>query len=790
MKTIHLGAAALAAIAWASVAQAADTAVADSAAAAADVAGADAAGALGESIIVTAGRATYAVSEVTPEMIRRQAPIASVNTVISELPGVLVTEADAFGSADWVTNITIRGFSTNDGHIGTTIDGVPNGGSSYGGGSKANRYLDVQNLRTVAVSQGTADISSRTNESLGGTLDYQTSNPEGERRYRFSAATGDFGGRKLYARVDTGEILPGTYAWISASTSRVKDWVAQSDTTSRDHFAGKITSDLGKVDLTGYVSFDDANEGEYGSVSLESFRQNPDFDGLTSNWTGTPYLDQNFRSGSRALRKNLFGYLRGNVDLGEVKLIATAYGHTMRGRGDWLPPYLVDVTDDGAGNTNSEFDRSNTVFGGASLGRIFYVTPNGATAPMIAGCAGSAGLPADYDPSCYAAGSSPVMSYRHTHYKNRRLGTMVDVNWEKDFGQVENLLRAGIWYENGKSTVIRDWHKVTDARSSLQFDGVPYWVQYERDYGLDEFVYYVDDSITFGDFTVRAGLKQYFIDQSRTGVIGDMLETSMNYHSDPLFSAGINYRPLPELEIFAGYAQNFAALRRGLLDEDESVRREIRPETADSIEAGLRFSNQRVNASITVYDIKFDNRVVFVPSNFVTGIDYLSEVDGVYLNVGGVKSSGVEAALAYRITPELSISSSYSYNRAKYLGTGDAARDVELGIIPGVQVFNTPKHMLVGALDYAGEIFRAGLSTKYVSSRFIDRQGIDPSGSFWLTNAYLGIAVGDIAPALKGLDFAITVNNLTNERYLAGADGGSAFLGAPRTIMGAFTIDF
>lgn len=779
MKNILASAVALSALAWASSAYAADEAVAEEAEARDD-----------STIIVTAAGKTYAVTEVTPSMIKRVAPIASVNTAINELPGVLVTEGDAFGSSDWVTNITIRGFSTSDGHIGTTIDGLPNGGSGYGGGSKANRYLDVQNLKTVSVSQGTADISSRTNESLGGTLDYQTSDPEKERRYRFSAAAGDFGGRKLYARVDTGEILSDTYAWISVSTSRVKDWIAESDTTRRDHFAGKFTSDLGNVDLTGYLSYDDANEGEYGSVSLESFKQNPDFDGLTANWTGIPYIDQSFRSGSRALRKNLFGYLRAAIDLDEVKIVATGYGHKMSGRGDWLPPYLVDVTNDGAGAPNSEYDRSGTVYGATPLGRIYYVTPTGATAALIEGCTGSAGIPAAYDPSCYAPGSTPVMSYRHTHYKNRRLGAVLDVNWERDFGAFENLLRGGVWYENGKSNVVRDWHKITNALSSYQFDHVPYYVQYENDYGVKEFVYYVDNSITFNDLTIRGGLKQYHLDQDRTQIVGGNQHTRMKYHSDVLFSAGVNYRPMPELEVFAGYAQNFAALSRGLLDEDESVRREIKPETADSLEAGLRYTGSRVSGSVTVYDIKFDNRVVFVPSNFVTGIDYLSEVDGVYLNVGGVKSTGVEAALAFKVSRELSVSTSYSYNRAKYLGTGDADRDEALEIVPGAQVFNTPKHMWVGAVDYSGDIFRAGVSVKYVSSRFIDRQGNDPSGSFWLTNAYVGVNVGEIAAALKGLDFSITANNLTNERYLAGADGGSAFLGAPRTIMGALTLDF
>ena len=37
---------------------------------------------------------------------------------------------------------------------------------------------------------------------------------------------------------------------------------------------------------------------------------------------------------------------------------------------------------------------------------------------------------------------------------------------------------------------------------------------------------------------------------------------------------------------------------------------------------------------------------------------------------------------------------------------------------------------------------------------------------------------------------ALLARNLTDERYLAGADGGSAFLGAPRTVTASLTLDF
>ncbi|PPT05828.1 TonB-dependent receptor [Geitlerinema sp. FC II] len=37
-----------------------------------------------------------------------------------------------------------------------TVDGIANGNSNYGGGAKANRYIDTENVKGVEVSQGTA----------------------------------------------------------------------------------------------------------------------------------------------------------------------------------------------------------------------------------------------------------------------------------------------------------------------------------------------------------------------------------------------------------------------------------------------------------------------------------------------------------------------------------------------------------------------------------------------------------------------------------------------------------
>ena len=102
-----------------------------------------------EQIVVIGQKQTFASNTVSMDMISRRPANASVNTVVQELPGVIVQEADTFGSSDWMTNIRMRGFNTSNGQIGTTLDGLPNGGSGYGGVVKPTNLLTYSILKPL-----------------------------------------------------------------------------------------------------------------------------------------------------------------------------------------------------------------------------------------------------------------------------------------------------------------------------------------------------------------------------------------------------------------------------------------------------------------------------------------------------------------------------------------------------------------------------------------------------------------------------------------------------------------
>ena len=182
-----------------------------------------------EAVSVIADEPTvFATNVVAEPMLEQQAAITSVVAVVDNLPGVSVQEGDTYGFDDWSSSVAVRGFQTNinEAQIGTTIDGFPNGTSDYWSGAKANRFVDPANLGGVEVSQGTADVASRSVEALGGTFNFLTDAPEAERTYTASVTLGENDGERYYMRVDTGSLFDReTRAWLSAGRQTATDWV-------------------------------------------------------------------------------------------------------------------------------------------------------------------------------------------------------------------------------------------------------------------------------------------------------------------------------------------------------------------------------------------------------------------------------------------------------------------------------------------------------------------------------------------------------------------------------------
>ncbi|MBL4801488.1 MAG: TonB-dependent receptor plug domain-containing protein, partial [Emcibacter sp.] len=344
-----------------------------------------------EEVVVTGKAVTYANNATDNVMLDQKAPSASVLSAIENLPGIFISEGGTFGSDDWSTTISIRGFNVglSEQQIGMTIDGLPNGNSNYGGGSKANRYIDSENLERVEVAQGTSDISSPSHEALGGTINFITNNPAEESGLQAGISIGDNNAQRYFFRYDTGEVMSNTRAYISYSHTYNDAWIGNAGNSERDHIAAKFVTELEDWTLTGRISWDDTQEDNFQRISLDQFKENPNWDRLTDVITGIPFVDQAYRPSWSTLRTNYFLYLRAAYEGDNFSAEITPYFHSQKGRGDWVPEYLVTV--EGGTTTRPSGVRDldtgpNTIYGGAAVGRYSYVDADGNPLAPFDGC--------------------------------------------------------------------------------------------------------------------------------------------------------------------------------------------------------------------------------------------------------------------------------------------------------------------------------------------------------------------------------------------------------------------
>jgi len=740
-----------------------------------------------EEIIVQAKGATYGNSLVSDAMRKQQSSITSINSLIDNLPGVTVNEGDTYGFDDWSTAITIRGFSTNlqEQQIGTTIDGLPNGGSNYGGGSKANRFIDPANMGGIEVTQGTSDIASRSHEALGGTINYLTAQPSEAQGVVAELSVGEFDAHRYSVRYDTGTFANNTQAWLSYSRQEASDWVTETAENERDHFAAKIVTGLEKAKFTAYLSYDDTHEDNYQRVySAAQFNANSESDGLNATWSGVPNDDQNFRQAWSTLRENLFSYVKADFNFSdELSLESALYYHNNQGRGDWAPPYLVDVSADNSEVTGGATVNGNSQFTGTGATFTYVDSAGNPLSSSVAGCDVF-----DRNPSCFSSDAIAVQSYRHTHYEKDRTGVTLDFTLRTDLFTYENELRGGLWYEDSTRDESRDWHKISDASAGPAFDASPYYVQYSYSFPQETSKWYLQNSLTLEALTLSFGVKQFFVDVQRDDVFGDSSSIQANSDSDVLFSGGLVWETNIEgLEAFFGYAENFKAIGDVLLEDTEIDLSTIEPETSTNMDIGLRYINDRFQASATYYQSDFDNRLIFVSVASPAGIDYLGSGTGFYENSGGIESSGLELSLDYNLNEQLSFYSALTVNEASYLGTGNAALDNQAGITPGLDVLGIPDKQLVLGLEWESERISTGISAKYTGGRYANATNTWKVDAYTVVDAYVGTTIDGIG---NGVTLNLVANNLFDEDYLGTIVNNGAWIGAPRTVSMSATIDF
>jgi len=151
------------------------------------------------------------------------------------------------------------------------LDGIPLGGGLTAGGAPVNRFVDSENLSTINVSQGSADISSPSNSALGGTIAYTTVAPSNKAALKIARTTGSFNLNRTFVRLDSG-LIGSNKVYASFSNTDYSKWRSKGQLV-RQHAELKGVHMFGDSALEFKATYNDRSDHDYLDISQTQFNK-------------------------------------------------------------------------------------------------------------------------------------------------------------------------------------------------------------------------------------------------------------------------------------------------------------------------------------------------------------------------------------------------------------------------------------------------------------------------------------------------------------------------------------
>jgi len=679
------------------------------------------------------------------------APIGtSALKVIERLPGVNMQSADPFGTYEWSNRITMRGFQTQQ--IGQTFDGITLGDMSYGNfnGLGIGRAIDADNLGGATVLQGSGALGTSSSNNLGGVVQYTSADPFAKRTVSLSQMVGEANTRRTAGRFDTGLLQfgasSGLKAFISLSRMDNDKWKGTGTSASpaadvligsrgglfgvgqtwQDQVNAKVQYFAGANQIVGYYGMSDRKENDYADLSLARWRSSGrDWDqysnwstAVTASQSSTP--DEAYYNTAQGARRDHLGYLKGMFRIAEgAKLEVQPYLHTNRGAGDWTAP-------------------------------------------------------------SYGSSWSPDPIYfRQTQYSSQRYGSNAKLTFELP----GNELEIGGWYERNESNIRRVGWRLTNFASgpAVDFDNV-LRLFFDRTGTYNTTLGYVQNTnrlldgrlkLSYGFKAMNIGAE--FNNNGRTIASARTLpdsarpDFSIPTKAGFLPQAGLVFSASTQDEFFANVSENVNALpyspQTGVYNTNATAfqffRDNTKPERATTVEGGYRTRRGPVEASLTLFNVAYRNRLIGVSVCPLTATCVSS-----FANVGGVTSRGAEGLLSVALAKGWAFTTSAAFTDAtindNYIsGASDTVQS------KGKRVVDTPRLLGNAQLRYSRSGFTAQLSGRHVAERYFSilntSDGKVPSYTTLDANVEYTLRA---VPGLRELTFRANALNLGDANFI------------------------
>ena len=703
-----------------------------------------------DEIVVFGQGETRQVQEISSKELLILAPGTSPLKAIEKLPSVNFQSADPFGTYEWSSRVSIRGFNQNQ--LGYTLDGIPLGDSTYGNnnGLHIGRAIISENIGVTRVSQGSGSIGTQATNNLGGTLEFFSADPSDGFGVDANLTYGSENTIRGFGRVNFGE-ADGIRGFISGVYHNAEKWKGGGDQRNWQINAKAIIP-VGVAEFDAYFAYSDRAEQDYQDLSLEMIaRLGYDHDNYFPDYAAAiraaqgvfaapiNNLDDSYYDAS-GMRKDTLAAYGLTAPLGDgVTFKIKAYYHDNTGQGTWGTPYVP--------------------------------SPNGVP-----------------------------MSIRTTEYDIQRGGVFSSLNAEVG----DHEITVGGWYEHNDFTQARRFYAyeslTTPGRDHTKLQRNPFFTQWLFDFNTDTLQYYVQDKISLGDLTINLGWKGFQVNNEADPRVQGALAAGKIKSRDWFQPhAGVAYKLTDKAEVFGGFTQvtrafvssatsgPFSTTQAGF---NALIARGLKPEESDTYELGARYNDSVFNGVIGVYYVNFRNRLLGVQ----TGAGIVGS-PAILQNVGSVRSIGFEAAGDLRLGGGLTLFASYSYTDASY--RDDVVTPTAIIPTKGKDVVDTPKHLLRGEIAYDSDSFFGRIGANYMSKRYFNYLNDRSVSSRVLVDATIGYRfdMGMRTP----IELQLNATNLLDKKYVStigsngfgnSGDNQTLLAGAPQQFFATVKVGF
>ncbi len=701
------------------------------------------------------------VTEISAADIQLTTAGSSPFIALRKLPGVNFQSADPFGTYEWSTRITLRGFNQNQ--LGFTLDGVPLGDMSYGNtnGLHISRAIIADNIGQTRVSQGAGALGTASTSNLGGTLEFFSRTPQDEIGIAGNITYGDSNTLRAYGTLDTGD-LGGFKAYISAAHIDAEKWKGFGTQRSTQVNAKLVADFSPTTTFTAFVNFSDRKENDYQDLSQEMIgRLGYDWDNISDNWplaVRLAFIGANRGDTGVVVGPNTFG----TTYPAPIRTVDDAYFDAAGLRRDWLASGRIDQ------QFGDNVSAGVQAYLHTNKGQGSWITPYRAS---------PGGLP---------------LSFRTTEYEIERIGVLADL--EAELGA--HTFSIDLWYENNDFEQARRFYSMGASQtvpgaSALDYQSNPFFTQWNNAYNTRTFQYAVQDQWEVSDaFTVTAGFKGQSVKLEATPINptpGPLALGEIEGEDFFLPQVGVLYRLGGGNEIFASFTQNqraftaaattgpFATSAAGFA----ALRDRIEPEQTNTYELGFRFGEGQITGVVAAYLVNFQNRLLAIPQGpgIVGNAALLS-------NVGDVRSIGAEIGLQWQPVPDFTVTGSYAYNENTYRDDVINQAGVVVQRIAGRTVVDSPESIANLELAYDNGQFYARGNANYTSERFFTFSNDRSVEGRVLVDALIGFRLQSDNRFINGLALEVTATNLFDEEFVGTiGSNGFGFSGDNQTLL-------